>query len=819
MQRRISIQGYLALFVAAFPLVLPGQSAEMNGLLRGRVAVIEFDNTRTFVPNATVTLRSGGQQFRAVANDEGAFVFRDIPTGRYDLQATAPGLVGAALVEVTMSEQVDMTIVVVPETVKDSVTVDAAVEPLNSAAANPPLEVSRSIILNAPNKDDRADSLLPLIPGVVRGPDGLINMKGTRASQSGSLVNGASVVDPVTGNPAMSLPVDVVESTAVIANPYDPEYGRLAGAVNKVETTTSRFDRYRLTAQNFLPRPRKRGGDFVGLESATPRATFTGPLVKNRIAFTESFEYRFVRTPTSSLPPLQRDMKFEGFTWFTQADINLSDRQSTTATFSLYPQKLNYLGLNTFTPQASTPDLHQRGYMAALQHRLAMGSDSLLVSQFSYKRFDVDITPNSADPYQLLVETTTGAFWNRQARESEHSEWSEVYQMTRRNLAGAHQLKIGVDFVHDNYDGRTAMFPVTIVGANNRPVEQIQFGPSSRFNLHQNSTASFAADHWQPIQRLTVDLGLRFDRDSITNSVSVAPRGGFALLLTPDGRTVLKGGLGLFYDRVPLNVASFPSLPGRTVYNLSGNGEVASRQLFLNAFPSGLRPPRSTGWNVEFDRQLGPAFVLRAAVNQRNTVRDFVLDPETKTGILALSNDGRSFYREFQLTGTYSLPRGAFNASYVHSQAIGNLNDFNQYFGNNAYAVVNADERGRLRFDAPTRFLAWGQWNAPYKLMVLPVLDLHTGFPYSRFNQERQFVGPRDSERLPRFTSLDLQVTRPVPLPHAGDRLKARVGFSVFNLVNHFNPRDVQADLDSDRYGAMFNGVGRTWRGKFVLEF
>jgi hypothetical protein len=41
----------------------------------------------------------------------------------------------------------------------------------------------------------------------------------------------------------------------------------------------------------------------------------------------------------------------------------------------------------------------------------------------------------------------------------------------------------------------------------------------------------------------------------------------------------------------------------------------------------------------------------------------------------------------------------------------------------------------------------------------------------------------------------------------------------VFNLLNHFNPRDVQNDIDSYRFGALFNGVGRTFRGKFVLEF
>jgi hypothetical protein len=148
----------------------------------------------------------------------------------------------------------------------------------------------------------------------------------------------------------------------------------------------------------------------VGIEAAAPRLTVTGPLVKNKIAFTQSFEYRFLRIPISSLPPLERDMKLEGFNSFSQLDVNLNERQSLTASLALCPQKLNYLGLNTFTPQPSTPDLHQRDYMASIQHRYVTGPDSLLLSQFSYKRFDADVTANSDDPYQLFIETTEGAF-------------------------------------------------------------------------------------------------------------------------------------------------------------------------------------------------------------------------------------------------------------------------------------------------------------------------------------------------------------------------------------------------------------------------
>ena len=121
-----------------------------------------------------------------------------------------------------------------------------------------------------------------------------------------------------------------------------------------------------------------------------------------------------------------------------------------------------------------------------------------------------------------------------------------------------------MDFAHSNYDGLIQNLPVSIMGTPNLPIEDIHFGPASRFNIEQNEFAWFLADKWMPSQRLTLDLGLRVDRDSVTHSSNLAPRAGFALMLTRDARTILKGGAGLFYDRVPLNVASFPSLPGRT---------------------------------------------------------------------------------------------------------------------------------------------------------------------------------------------------------------------------------------------------------------
>jgi hypothetical protein len=159
------------------------------------------------------------------------------------------------------------------------------------------------------------------------------------------------------------------------------------------------------------------------------------------------------------------------------------------------------------------------------------------------------------------------------------------------------------------------------------------------------------------------------------------------------------------------------------------------------------------------------------------------------------------------------------NGSYVHSRAYGNLNDPFLFFGNYPQAVIQPDAQGRLPYDAPNRFLFWGDIAGPWKLTIMPVFDFHTGFPYSVQNEYREYIGPRSSERYPTFMSTDLQVTRPFTL-HLGERqLRVRAGIAVFNLFNHDNPRDVQTIVQSTNFGGFYNDAWREYRGKLVFQF
>jgi len=801
-----------------FAVAAATQAQQATGKVDGVVVVKDPSGSLSFLAAARVFL-NGPSALETTTDEHGGYAFAGVLPGSYVIGASSSGfeVEQQIVVEAGKTEMIELELK--PTEVKSSVTVTASAQ--DTQQASPTAAVNEETLRDAPNINERFESALPLLPGVVRGPDGRINLKGARSTQSGALVNSANVTDPATGSPAINVPIDVVSSVQVISNPYDPQYGKLTGAVSTVETKTGNYDAFHFSAQNLLPRARVRGGSVVGIGAATPRMTFTGPIIKNRLAITQSFEYRYVRTPVNSLPALQRDTKLESFDSYTQLDAIINSKQTAILSFALYPQKLDYLGLNTFTPQPSTPDFHQRGYQVYAQHRYLTGEQSILTSQLSFKKFDADVTAQSDDPYRLLPDTTEGGFFNRQARRTSRVEWQENYQFGAIQFFGAHQFKVGLNYAHSSYEGGQNFLPAVIADSFDTAVERITFTYPTIFSINQSETAWYAGDQWSINSRLTLSMGLRFDNDTVTGSTHAAPRAGFLLSLTKDSKTLLKGGAGIFYDRVPLMIPVFEELPDRTTTFLGPNGQPVYSTFFENRITGELKNPRSTTWNLELDRQLLAGLLLRIAYEQRNTAKDFVVSPISQgtSGIMALSNGGSDSYKEFQVTTRYQFRRNTFNASYVRSKAFGDLNDFSQFFGTLAQPVIQPNERGRLSFDAPNRFLLWGEIAGPLKLTLVPVYEVHTGFPYSIEDKFRDYVGPRNTNRFPRFESFDIQISRRFLLPMPHKKVRARAGIGAFNLFNHFNPRDVQNNLASAQFGGFFNNAWREYRGKFVLEF
>ncbi len=792
----------------------------------GTVGSMGSDGAPYMMPGATVSLNTldGRVVSSTVTDGRGDFRFNDVEPNAYTLRVEMPGFRTfeepiKVSGDVSIPHQIRLALAGVTENVE--VTAESSQLPTDSASIS--RVVSRQEIETVPLKNEQFIDTLPLVPGVVRGPDGHINVKGARSNQSDLRVNSSAVADPVTGEYGFRLPVDVIDSVETTTNSYSAEFGSFSSGVTQIHTRAGQ-NNFHFGIQNVFPRPRTRSGSIVGLDSFTPRMTVSGPIIPDKLFYLQSFEYKFDRTrvPAQRLPELKNDTIFESLDSFTQLDYEINALHHLSTTFSLFPEKNGFIGLNTFNAEETTHDFRQRGMFFAISERAIFGS-SLLETTYSVKKYDANVRPNGSGIMFLAPAFNSGGFFNRQDRESTQHQWSSTYSFAPIQAAGRHAVRIGTEIKYNTFNGRTVSTPVEILSSSGAMLERIDFTGDGRLYKRKTDAGMFAQDNWEPTAGVALQLGVRYDHDSaIHENDNIAPRFGFAFSRLNDGRTVIRGGVGLFYSRVPINATVFDQMQQRVVTRLDIDGENAGGPLvYRNTLrPAGLRTPYAASWNVEVGHQIVENLVLRVGVQQRNGRRDLIVEPvNVQPAALVLDNRGSSRYREFSATASYRVSsKHELLFSYVRSRSIGDLNDFNTFFGNDPRAIIRTNQRSLLPFDAPQRFLFWGTVGLPHKITVAPLLEVRSGFPYSMVDQTLNFVGQRNrAGRFPTFASLDLQVLRSIKIPML--HKSGQIGLQFFNITGHSNPRDIQNNLAATDFGAFSNSIGRRLHAKFKIDF
>jgi hypothetical protein len=242
--------------------------------------------------------------------------------------------------------------------------------------------------------------------------------------------------------------------------------------------------------------------------------------------------------------------------------LKISDRQTATLSVAVFPQKFEYLGLNTFNPQPSTTNLHQRGDQISAEDSYVAKSGALFSSRFAYEEFDADTSPNSQAPYQMLVETTEGGFFNQQNRDTRRVEWQELYHSSPKHFLGEHELKVGFDFSHSSYDGRQQFLPVSIVGTTGSTLETDRlwlanylFYPTKRSRLVcWRSMHGWAATH--PGFRPALRQRLRYQFDAYCSACQLDAR------IDKRSQNSVKGWSGIVLRPGAVERPSLPQLSG-----------------------------------------------------------------------------------------------------------------------------------------------------------------------------------------------------------------------------------------------------------------
>jgi hypothetical protein len=373
-------------------------------------------------------------------------------------------------------------------------------------------------------------------------------------------------------------------------------------------------------------------------------------------------------------------------------------------------------------------------------------------------------------------------------------QWVESLGWVR----GKHSYKLGVDFDFQKIDN---YFPGNFSGsfvfnsyddfANAKPVTFTQAfpGPNTNgplSNPNVNEFAFYAQDSWRITERLTLNYGVRYDifkyaqppvknpdpglaalgldtsRINSDNN-NFAPRFGFAYKLDQSGRTVIRGGYGIYYGRTPtiltgtaftqngIQVQTFTLTSNFPTYpNVFTTPPPASRIPDIYVFAKDYVQPLTHQFSFNLERQLGASYVLTAGYlgvrgEHLTRTRDINLYPEVPvqgsfadgTPVTFLRHPGRvnpAFGRISVFdSGADSIYHGGFlqvqkrfsqnlqaAASYTFSKVIDDDPDFTSVvvgtddYKNAQNTLAPNLERGRGNADIRHRLALSGLWDINY---------------------------------------------------------------------------------------------------------
>ena len=249
-----------------------------------------IDEKNQPVSNATVEIRVNGKALSTSTTSAAGKVTLAVKTaGSYSLNIQKKGYLPLeTALEVSESNRTQDIDVVLSESAlsEQSVVVKGEASNPVTDTTSSPTTLAPSKAKDTPLRPATVVDALPLIPGIVRAPDGSVRIAGFGEDHSALLVNSVDVTDPATGGFGLSVPIDSVQTIEVSEMPYLAQYGRFTAGVVAAETRRG-GDKWDYSLNDPFPDFFIRSAHLEGVRDASPRFNVSGPIIANRLYFLE----------------------------------------------------------------------------------------------------------------------------------------------------------------------------------------------------------------------------------------------------------------------------------------------------------------------------------------------------------------------------------------------------------------------------------------------------------------------------------------------------------------------------------------------------
>jgi hypothetical protein len=834
-------------------LPLAAQVSSQSGAIQGRTE----DRRGAAIAGARITVRSllTSEERIATTSESGSFTFASLPIGPYVLRAQADGFSSQEVSEVLVSvgQIVSQRLVLSLATLSERLEVVESADALQAAATTQSLAMGYERMEHSPAPGRNYVNFVLSAPGIAPSPgstvgrspaaawsaaaDSGLTFGGMRGRNNSITIDGTDNRDETTGGIRVAVPLEMIQELRIASTSADAGFGGAAGGLVNIVTrsgSNSWHGHGEFMAQNEALNARN---PEFGVSSRPwmrrwqPGGSVSGPVRTDRTFFAAAIEAfredcdEWSETPGDRLPLLRQAVPEarSGLYRAGERDVQTSAkvqhlfnaRHSGTLRYAYSWGKV----LSGVQGSDMPADYSARGSSRMKDHSVvgsllsSWSSKAVQTLTVHFGRRSASLSPNArGGQIDIPGFLTAGQGYRMdQDRVEDHYEVVQGFSL----LAGSHTLSAGVDVNHVRFDGRIAnrfggveIFPSWEAFLAGAPDMRILAVGEPRTAYSTTPVSLWFHDRWQVRPRLTIEAGVRYERQWMpaqlpASNRNAAPRLGIAW--NPTNRLVLRGAAGLFFDRYPLAFLNEAiQKDGIRAWETYGLGLVeAGRARYLAPdLPSTYSAKVVAGGEflVNRDTTLSAEYSFVRGLRLPR-IRNAAL---TIPPVFHLEQTARSTYQGLTVTLHRRMTREfGYTFAYTGSSARDDGSDYDEQPLNPARISL---DWSRSRIHQAHRLSASGLFELPLEawseklehIHFVPIFSVAAGRPLNQLMTADVFrtgaypisARPdgvaRNAGQLGSTLSLDLRVFKELHLGRESRRLQ--VGVEVFNATNHTNP-------------------------------
>ena len=605
--------GICLLFVClAQPVAAQTTTGSISGLIT--------DVQDSALSGVAVRAHNAGTGFTRTTRSDPSGVYRlsGLPVGTYEITAELSGFRPFTSAPVTLNVARDVSfdfrMAVAGGAVDVTVSAAAPLISTRSSAVGEVIDLGR--IEGLPLNGRQFANLAATVPGVGIG----LHSDSTKAWQyspqiSGGngrninyVVDGGDNNDDTVGGLLQLFPLEAIQEFTVLTQRFGAEYGRSNGGVLDVVTKSGSNDRrgswFTLLRGEHIS-ARTFGEKRAGLEKQPHEryqfgGSLGGPVVRNRVHYFGAYEYTSQDTTQivdtlgafpaddGPFPVAFREHLFSG-----KVTATLDQDQYLTVRYGRDHNR-QPAGIGTRIAHSAWATGTSSFDSVNVNHNWILGSSLLNEAVVQYSDFVNDIPANTTGPSYVIQSTgVRGGASAFAPQRTEQIKWQFRDDLSWTTTAGfglAHELRGGVSWIHEPrlrlFAGTLTQGLYTLLGADLTgavgDVSVVGGGTTADFPMDHYGL--YAQDDWRVSDRVTLNLGLRWDYTSglpidqsnganfqrmqqagraglFAGTVldefgqeprpdrdNIQPRVGAAIDLFGNGRDVIRGGWGIYTD-------------------------------------------------------------------------------------------------------------------------------------------------------------------------------------------------------------------------------------------------------------------------------